>query len=302
VVVGVLAMNALFPRAVPRARSYMVTTLVTYHPLVSHESQPITRRVPPMISKLPAPETPAMAKLSVPVVEHKHPAAEMKAPELKFESKLPTLPSASLPKVLATNTFSSGSSAVPTTSKQASQVQTGGFGDPNGVRAHGTHEVSNIRAAGSFDLPSGSGQGNGLGGKTAGVVESAGFGNGTAIGGTKMTGTVQQTAFDTTSRPEQNKAQIVRVAPTKPVEILSKPKPAYTEEGRKLKLDGEVRLEVLFKLSGQVHVIRVIQGLGYGLDQEAVKAAEQIKFNPALHEGQPVDSTAVVHIVFQLAS
>jgi len=45
-----------------------------------------------------------------------------------------------------------------------------------------------------------------------------------------------------------------------------------------------------------------LQGLGYGLDEQAVKAAEQIKFKPALHEGRPVDSTAVVHIVFQLAS
>jgi TonB family protein len=59
---------------------------------------------------------------------------------------------------------------------------------------------------------------------------------------------------------------------------------------------------VLFRASGQVHVIRVLQGLGYGLDEQAVRAAEQIKFKPALHAGQPVDSTAVVHIIFQLAS
>ena len=62
------------------------------------------------------------------------------------------------------------------------------------------------------------------------------------------------------------------------------------------------RLEVLFTTGGQVRVIRVIQGLGHGLDEQAVRAAQQIKFKPALHEGQPVDSTAVVHIIFQLVS
>jgi TonB family protein len=46
----------------------------------------------------------------------------------------------------------------------------------------------------------------------------------------------------------------------------------------------------------------VLQGLGYGLDEQAVRAAEQIKFKPAQHEGQPVDSTFVVHIIFELAS
>ena len=68
------------------------------------------------------------------------------------------------------------------------------------------------------------------------------------------------------------------------------------------KINGEVRLEVLFKSDGQVHVIRVLQGLGYGLDEQAVKAAEQIKFKPALHEGQPIDSMAQVHIIFELIS
>ena len=90
--------------------------------------------------------------------------------------------------------------------------------------------------------------------------------------------------------------------PTTSVEILFKPKPNYTEEARKLQVDGEVRLEVLFTVSGEVHVVKVLQGLGHGLDEQAVRVAEQIKFKPALRGGQPVDSTAVVHIVFQLAS
>ena len=87
-----------------------------------------------------------------------------------------------------------------------------------------------------------------------------------------------------------------------PVEITFEPKPDYTDEGRKQKINGEVRLEVLFRSDGQIHVVRVLQGLGHGLDEQAVKAAEQIKFKPALHEGQPIDSMAQVHIIFELIS
>jgi TonB family protein len=50
-----------------------------------------------------------------------------------------------------------------------------------------------------------------------------------------------------------------------------------------------------------VRVINVIQGLGHGLDNNAIRAAQQIRFKPAQRDGQPVDSTATVHIVFQLA-
>ena len=44
-----------------------------------------------------------------------------------------------------------------------------------------------------------------------------------------------------------------------------------------------------------------LHGLGHGLDDNAVKAAEQIHFKPAVKDGQPTDSTVVVHIIFQIA-
>jgi TonB family protein len=86
-----------------------------------------------------------------------------------------------------------------------------------------------------------------------------------------------------------------------PAEILSKPTPAYTDEARRLRVEGEVLLEVVLEASGRVHVVRVVRGLGHGLDESAVRAAEQISFKPALRDGQPSDSTAVLHIIFQLA-
>jgi TonB family protein len=86
-----------------------------------------------------------------------------------------------------------------------------------------------------------------------------------------------------------------------PAEILSKPVPVYTAEARAQKIEGEVLLEVVFQATGKIQVLRVVRGLGHGLDDAAVKAAEQIHFKPAQKDGQPSDSTAFVHIIFQLA-
>src|SRR5947208_16818717 len=117
---------------------------------------------------------------------------------MKIESKLPMLPSAPAPKVVATNTFSTGSSVMPTTAKPAAAVQTGGFGDPNGIPVRENRGAAvNIASLGSFDLPGGPGRGNGLGGVTPGVVASAGFGDGAAAGTPRGSGSLQQSGFDT---------------------------------------------------------------------------------------------------------
>ncbi len=82
---------------------------------------------------------------------------------------------------------------------------------------------------------------------------------------------------------------------------MDKPRPDYTAEGRNLRLEGDVVLDVVFLASGQVQVSRVASGLGHGLDESATRAAQQIKFKPALREGQPVDYPARVRIEFRLA-
>jgi TonB family protein len=90
-------------------------------------------------------------------------------------------------------------------------------------------------------------------------------------------------------------------APTTPVAVTSKPNPVYTEQARKQHVEGEVLLQVVFTASGQVQVLRVVRGLGYGLDESAIQAAQKVRFVPAQRNGQPVDSTATLHIVFQLS-
>ncbi len=87
-----------------------------------------------------------------------------------------------------------------------------------------------------------------------------------------------------------------------PIEILAKPAPAYTDEARREGIEGEVLLEIQFSASGEVHLLRLVRGLGHGLDEAAVAAARGIRFRPAMRDGLAVDSSAVVHIVFQLAN
>src|SRR6185437_11046077 len=85
------------------------------------------------------------------------------------------------------------------------------------------------------------------------------------------------------------------------VQVLSYPKPDYTAEGRELKIQGDVVLQVRFSADGAVHVIRVVRGLGHGLDEQAIRAAEQTRFKPATRDGKPVDFTTLFHVEFQLA-
>ena len=66
-------------------------------------------------------------------------------------------------------------------------------------------------------------------------------------------------------------------------------------------LQGEVLVRVTFGASGDLRVGEVVRGLGHGLDEAARRAAEQIRFRPAQRNGAPYETTALVHIVFELA-
>lgn len=87
----------------------------------------------------------------------------------------------------------------------------------------------------------------------------------------------------------------------RPVEIVFKPTPEYTDEARSARIEGTVSLELEFTAAGDVRVLRVVSGLGHGLDEAARQAALRIRFRPAQSDGRPVDSRATVHITFRLS-
>jgi TonB family protein len=204
-----------------------------------------------------------------------------------------------------------GDSEAATTRRPAREVQTGGFGSPTDNAAEPSPLGKAQRPTlGSFDLPQGPGSGNGTGGNRGvrAVVASAGFGSGAADSGNGSTtgraGTVQSGGFSDmgtatpATAPRTTKAEEPDL---KPVEIISKPKPVYTVQARELGLQGEVQVEVVFTSTGAVKVLRIARGLGHGLDEAAVKAAEQIRFKPAQRDGRAVDFKAIVNIIFRLA-
>ncbi len=101
------------------------------------------------------------------------------APQLKMAA------GGARPQLLHTGDFA-GSSVAPTVNVAVQKVQTGGFGDDNGLKGTGKPNAKLYAApAGSFDMPAGPGQGNGSGGAKGikGTVASADFGNGVATGG-----------------------------------------------------------------------------------------------------------------------
>jgi TonB family protein len=292
---------------VPPARDYHFIRLVDTPPPI---------RLEPASRILPLPSAPlrpeAQDHLRVTMETPRPKPAPDSAPKVELTVRKPVQLAPPAPMVprqpVRTNVFSSGSSATPTIARSPQQVQTGGFGDPNGVPAQPSNgRPVTIAQAGSFDLPSGPGYGNGSGGAhgVRGVVASVGFGSGIATGAVVPAspgGSVQQSGFGD-AKPVQSHPKLVESAASKivPAEILSKPAPSYTEEAKALRIEGEVLLEVVFEASGQIRVLRVLRGLGHGLDENAIRAAEQIRFKPALRDGQPADSTAVLHIIFQLA-
>jgi len=297
----------------PPKRDYHAIELVPTPVPENHEPQPqLPKRI--VLAELDPP--PAALRLPAPQPLPKPKPEDAPAPEVKIANKKPDLlPVSTAPIIpkrpVQTNLFSTGSSAPQTIQRPVQQVQTGGFGDPNGVPAKTTQtRAVNIAQAGGFDLPTGPGYGNGTGGAKGvqGVVASTGFGGGVAVPDTRNStprGTVRQAGFGDADVPAPPTVQARSAAPASekvvPAEILSKPVPIYTEEARVKRIEGEVLLEVVFEATGRIHVLRVVRGLGHGLDDAAVRAAEQIHFKPALKDGQPSDSTALVHIIFQLA-
>jgi TonB family protein len=136
-------------------------------------------------------------------------------------------------------------------------------------------------------------------------VASGGFGDaGVASAATNPRAQVRSSGFGdaVSAAPSAAGARAQAPPPATAAQILEKPRPAYTEEARRLEIEGEVQLEVVFGASGEVHILRVVRGLGHGLDENAVVAAKAIRFLPAKRDGHTVDSIAMVHIIFQLAS
>ena len=215
------------------------------------------------------------------------------------------------------------SAAIAKSPEPTRRVESAGFNAPVAESPQSTLGTPSV---GAFNTATNAGsQQRGAVTDTRDAVADTGFNRATAAAPTQPGRVIRESGFASTASAERPKthhllqpatagfsdARVVesvrRVesaapAPTVvPVEVLSKPTPAYTDPARRLKIEGEVVLEVEFLANGSVRVLRVLRGLGHGLDESATAAAQEIRFKPATSEGRAVDSRATVQIVFRLA-
>ena len=83
-------------------------------------------------------------------------------------------------------------------------------------------------------------------------------------------------------------------------QAISAPDPDYTEEARRAKKQGTCVLWLIVDAAGHPRDIKVVRGLGLGLDAKALEAVRQWRFQPALKDGKPVDVQISVEVDFHL--
>jgi TonB family protein len=130
-------------------------------------------------------------------------------------------------------------------------------------------------------------QGSGTGG-------GAGTGQGTGLGEGSGSGIGPGTGGGTGGGPYRPGSGIT------PPQLLREVRPDYTEEARRQGIEGDVVLEIVVKSDGSVGDVRIVHGLGGGLDRRAVDAVRQWRFTPARRLGAPVDVMVEVAVEFKL--
>jgi TonB family protein len=99
--------------------------------------------------------------------------------------------------------------------------------------------------------------------------------------------------------PETHIPQTADLKVSAPIPIY-KPEPQYSKKALKAKLQGTVVLYIAVDTSGRATDIRVVRGLGSGLDEKAIEAVSQWKFQPGMKDGHPVKVAATVSVNFRL--
>jgi protein TonB len=122
-------------------------------------------------------------------------------------------------------------------------------------------------------------------------------------GGTGTSPTVSQVNLGQTMPPPTPKsAPVAALVQPKLAKLTAKPRPDYTDEARRLHVEGDVILRVRVEANGAVQILDLVSGLGHGLDESARRAIMASKFEPAVDgNGQAVASIVVVTVTFQLA-
>jgi TonB family protein len=300
-------------RHVLEAHKYEFTELI-----VPTTPPPPKVKVPPL-PELPPPPKPPKLEMEAPKIEIPKPKPEPKPIQMEAKITLPVVKAEAKPAVvLAPQPKAALSAAMPAQDNRVkpstAPVHLGEtFGvtpNPNATRPATIAAIGNPYGGmqGPSVAPHGvvgsTGIGNGLkSGSNAGVVgkvASAGIPGATGAANVSSYGKVGSAGIPAATAVAVVPKMVVEPVATS-LEVLSKPPVQYTGEARQLKVQGDVVLRVTFTAAGQVQVQGVLRGLGHGLDEEARRVAQQIRFRPATRDGRPVDLTTNITITFQLA-
>jgi TonB family protein len=82
--------------------------------------------------------------------------------------------------------------------------------------------------------------------------------------------------------------------------VVYRVEPEYSEEARRARYEGTVVFEAVIRRDGSIDVVRLVRSLGFGLDQNAIRALKEWRFRPATKSGVPVDVTMNVEVRFNL--
>jgi protein TonB len=198
------------------------------------------------------------------------PASRGKLAPFKYDQYTP--PMAKLPNLDAKLTMDPSLIGPP--ELKVPNVDMAAFGLPNGVLGPPSNGMGAGGGVGDKGKGGGAGDGDGRG-------YDKGKGGGT--GGDEFNGVY---------RPGSGGV-------TLPIPIY-KPEPEYAEEARKAKYQGTVQLYVEIDATGRTRNMKVLHGLGLGLDDKAMEAVAKWKFKPGTKDGKPVPVMALIDVVFRL--
>jgi protein TonB len=158
------------------------------------------------------------------------------------------------------------------------------FGDPN---AHNLSLNNGPGTGGGQGTGTGTGQGSGRG---TGAGSGIGSGYGSGIGNGNGGGTGNGESDDIPRAKGVSSG----------INIISKPRPAFTSEARQANFSGTVVLRVTFLANGSIGGVSAVKGAPYGLTESAIAAAHNIRFEPAKVNGVPTNVTKSVEYSFTL--
>ncbi len=281
------------------------------------EPKPIVK---PVMPELPPPPTPPKIEFEARKIELPQPKPpEPKPVQMEAKVNIPTVQPKQQTVVLAPQPKAALAAAMPaqdsSVKPSTAPVHLGQtFGvtpNPNATRPATVAAIGNINGGmqGPAVAPHGVVGSTGIGnstkpGSSAGVVgqvASAGIPTASAGTGAGSYGKVASAGIPAVAAPAPAYKPPVQQVVATNLEIVSKPPVQYTAEARQMRIEGDVVLHVTFTANGQVVVQSIVRSLGHGLDEEARRVAQQIRFRPATQNGKPVDLTTNITITFQLA-